>query len=349
MKRKVRLIITALLIIFLSVNLIFYSDKINKSIINSINLCMEIIIPSTFIFMVISTYITYSGLSKIIFFPFYLLFKRILKMDIKSFSIFLLSLIGGYPIGIKLLKELIAENKNYSEIADKYAMFCFCVSPTYAVTVMGIGIYRSIEAGIIIYLSNIITCFIIAFFCCNFSKLKNTDEKSDESNMHKKGIFDAIYSSSVSLFRMCSIIIFFNAVITIFECCLSEKGIQLPFFLKTIFEISNIIKTDGITPSSLPYVAALTSFGGICVILQCISMINKSFDIKPFIISRVISSLISFIVAKIIITFWDISYPMATYGGNFTFNFNENKSVTIFLLIMCIILIQKKEKNFKKG
>lgn len=348
MKVKVKKTIIALAVIFISIFIIIFSEQASLTVVKSINTCLDVIIPSTFIFMVISSYILSNELYKVIFLPFLTVLKKILKLNERQLSVFLLSLIGGYPIGLKLLKEEIAENKNYHEIAVKCSSFCYCISPTFAITMLGLGLYQSVEAGLIIYFSNIITCFLIAFI---YSRLFKIDIKIDKkiTKNNQSGIIDAINDSSISLLKMCTVIIFFNTVITVLECFINFIGIQLPNIIKPIFEISNVLNIGTLTPSSLPFVSSLASFGGLCVIFQCKSLVGNAFSFKHFYISRLFASVLSFIAAKIILQFWDISIETQTGSGLYTFNFSQNKIAVFFLLIMFIIMLQKSEKNFKKG
>ncbi len=348
--KQIKKIFIVILIIAFSAGIIIFSDKISSSIFQSINICLEVIIPSTFIFMVLSSYILSSGLYVFLFRPLYYPVERIIKADRYIISVFLLSLIGGYPVGFKLLRDTIAENKNYSAIAPFCATFCYCISPSFAVAMLGLGLFRNIEAGLIIYFSNVITCFVIGIFYGKTHQLTVITEKNNKPLSCNGKLTDSINSSVISLVKMCSVIIFFNSVITVFECFCDKIMIPLPSILKAVLEISNILKLETLSPSALPYVSALASLGGVCVIFQCKSLIDKSFSLKPFLLSRFFASIISFAATKLIMLFWDISIPSSHFGSNsYIFNFNTNKGATVFLLIMCIILMQKSEKNLKKG
>lgn len=348
--KQIKKIFIAILIIVFSAGLIIFSDKISSSIFQSINICLEVIIPSTFIFMVLSSYILSSGLYGILFRPFYYFIERVMKADRYIISVFLLSLIGGYPVGFKLLRESIAENKNYSAIVPFCATFCYCISPSFAVTMLGLGLFRSVEAGLIIYFSNVITCFVIAVFYGKTHKLTVITEKMNMAVSDNGKLTDSINTSVISLMKMCSVIIFFNSVITVFECFCNKIMVPVPNVMKAVLEISNILKFEYLSPTALPYISSLASLGGICVIFQCKSLIDKSFSLKPFLFSRFFAAIISFAVTSLIMLFWDISIPSSHFGNNsYIFNFSTNKAATVFLLIMCIILIQKNEKNLKKG
>lgn len=340
-------IISAAMILFAAVVVIF-SEESSASVVNSINICLNVIVPSMFIFMVISSYILSSGLYRIIFAPLYRILKSFIKLDEELMSVFLLSLIGGYPVGFKLLKELIAQNKNYSEIASKTAAFSYCISPTFAVTMIGIELYGSTEAGLIVYISNAASCLIMAVI---YSKIYPLQASYPARNNDKNtsGIVGAVNSSAATLFKICAIIVFFNTGITALDCILQKTGIILQNYIKSILEISNILKYESISPASLPFISALTSFGGICVVFQCVSLVGGAYSLKPFILSRFFTALISYIITSIMLIFWDISLPAKTGAANYIFDFSTNKAAGIFLLIMCVILMQKSEKIFKKG
>lgn len=288
---------------------------------------------------------------KLLFRPLYNFFGKTIKTDNRILSIFFLSLIGGYPIGFKLLKELIAENKNYSAIVSYCSAFCYCISPSFAVTMIGIGLYQNIEAGLIVYVSNVISCIIISLIYCRIHNLTiNSTTFEDTAKVKQNGLSEAINSSFIALAKMCSVIIFFNAAITVLECFCQSAGIHIPIIIKSILEISNILKCNSVSPAALPFISALASVGGICVIFQCKSLIDNTYSLKSFFIARFFSALISFASAELIITFWDISSAASTFGKKFySFDFSVNKGATVFLLIMCIILMQKSEKIFKKG
>ncbi len=349
-KAKLKKFTVALFVILASILVIIFSEQASFAAVKSINICLEVIIPSTFIFMVISSYILSNGLYKIIFLPFFPILKRILKFDEKLISIFLLSLIGGYPVGIKLIRKEISENKNFHEIAAQYVPFCYCISPTFATTMLGIGLYHSIEAGLIIYFSNILSCFIIAIISCRIYRLNISLNKNLVSSPEKQsGLINAINESSISLFKMCTVIVFFNTVIAVLECFLTSIGGKLPIFLKPLLEISNILSLTSLPLSSLPLISSLASFGGICVILQCKALAGNDFSFKYFYISRLLASALAFFTTKIILQFWDISAKVQYGTGYYVFELSKNKIAVIFLLIMLMILIQKSEKNFKKG
>ena len=342
---NIKKILSVSMVIIFSVLFIAFARETAESAIKSINTCINVIVPSMFAFMVISSYVLSSGIYKALFKPLYLTVGRLFKLDEKSFSIFLLSLVGGYPVGIKLLKEAIAQNKNYSAIADKTTIFCYCISPTFAITMIGLGIFNSAEIGIIVYASNAVSCMITAFV---LSRIYNLRNDKTITQVKKSGIVESVNGSSSALFKICSMIVFFNAGISSLNSLLNCAEITLPTLLTAIFEISNILDFKP-EIAQLPLISAISSMGGICVILQCYSIAEGVIPFKKFIIARIPIAVISGLITSIIIKFCRISIPAFAGIGNYSFEFNSNKTVVIFLIIICTILLQNNEKNFKKG
>lgn len=81
----------------------------------AVNTSATIIIPSLFAFMALSTFLINSGLYQIIFKPLYWLLKSFIKLSEEEMSIFLLSMIGGYPVGAKLLFDLAKRGDNITD------------------------------------------------------------------------------------------------------------------------------------------------------------------------------------------------------------------------------------------
>ena len=340
----IKTIMTIITLLF-SITFIVFSDKIAECIINSIYLCINVIIPSMFTFMLISTYIISSGIYKQIFHPLYLIFRNIVKLDEELFSIFCLSLIGGYPIGIKLLNENISQNKNFHEIYNKTLIFCYCISPTFAITMIGFGLYKSFEVGLIIYLSNVISCTITAIIATNrFNLHTKLKEKTK-----RYGLIETVKSTSSSLLVICTIIVTFNIGITAIEELISAIGLSLPVQLKAFLEISNILKLKEANLASLPHISARASTGGVCVFFQCLSIAGDKIKFKYFLFGRIIIAILSFIITKLILNIFNIYIPVSSSDMTFCFEFNTQRVLLVLLMLMSIFLMKKSEKKFKKG
>ena len=346
-KKYIGAILKAAGILSVAILILRYPSQIAESNVNSINVCINSIIPSMFAFMVISTYIQTSGIYTVLFRPALFIMRKLIKADDSMLSVFLLSLFGGYPIGVTLLSEMIAQNKNSPAInntASTAASFCYCISPTFALIMLGQGVLGSTSAGAIIYISNILSCLTMGVIVSRISALDTGMSITNQQS----SITDSINSATRSLLVICTVIIAFNTLLTCADCFLSEFGITIPTLLMGVFEISNLLKIDSVSVNLIPLISAIASTGGICVLLQCMAIAGKSFQLGKFLIFRIPCSVMSAIYARIILCFTDISVEASSVSANYSYSFSANKIIVPVLIAMCIIIFYKTNKNTKK-
>ena len=349
MKNKITAKLKNTLVPLLLTLFIVFPKQMADSISESIGVCLNVIIPSMFVFMVLSSYIIDEGIYKTLISPFYFLLKGILPLNKELFSIFILSLIGGYPTGIKLLQERIAENKNYHEIYERMAGVCYCVSPVFAINIIGYGIFGSAEAGIVVYISNVLACFILALFTArSIRKIPIENHNKNTLRGNPKGLIFSINSASKALLMICAVIICFNSVLTVTENLLTIFNIETPEILAGFFEISNITKIKYPSPIFLPVFSFISSFGGVCVLVQIATLAGKGFSLKYFFIGRLICGALSAFFTYIIMNICEITIGSSAGMSGYTYIFNQNKLVVLLLIIMCTIIFIKSEKIFKK-
>lgn len=342
--RKVFLFFKIAGICAVAVLLIVFSENVAESVVHSIQVCISSMIPSMFAVMAISTYIISQGYDRIVFRPLYFLLRPIFRLDRHTLAVFLLSLLGGYPLGIKLLREKIAQNKNYSAIAERAAVFCYCISPPFAVNMIGIGIYGSAEVGGIVYFSNALSCMILAAVYSRF--FEPTDEyvpKREET-----GLISAVSSASHALFTVCTVLIAFNAALEAIRSLLRLMSVSFDPFLSGLFEISNLLALERPSLALLPFISAISAFGGICVIFQCFAICGGAFSLKKFLIGRLIAAFLSAGICRVLLHVCSPSLSALAQGG-YHYRFSSDRGVWILLVLMAIIFFEKNKKNFKKG
>ncbi len=346
MSVKIRNSIKALSVCTAAALILIYPTAAADSTVRSINVCIESVIPSMFAFMAISTYIQTSGVYKVIFRPIMPFLRKLIKADDSIISVFLLSLTGGYPVGVKLLSESIAENKNYHEIkiiSTSASSFCYCISPAFAVIMLGNGVFGSTAAGFIIYFSDMLACLTMAIIVS-----RRTVLRSDTSISHTgKGLIDAVNSATHALAVICPIIIAFNIIIDCLTAAFCDMGTEVTPWAAGVLEISNLLKLSDVSYFSLPVITAISSMGGVCVLIQCLAIVKKAFPIRKFLLARLPCMVLSGFYAFVLMQFIDVSVPTAAISSLYTYSFSANKIIVPILLAMCIIIFYKSD-NFSE-
>lgn len=347
MKARIQRIIKAAAVTAAAILIMIYPREAADSTVNSINVCLSSVIPSMFAFMVITSYIQSSGLYSIIFRPVMPLMRKLIKADEGIVSVFLLSLFGGYPIGVKLLKEMIAQNKNFPAIVatcSSAASFCYCISPSFALIMIGNGVFGSIQAGAVIYLSNAAACMITAAVVSRTCSLR-TGDATDKGN---GDLIGAVNSASRALFTVCTVILAFNVALACINALLEGAGIELPVLVNGTLEISNLLGIKHPDVSVIPVVSAISSMGGVCVLMQCGAIVKGSFPVGRFLVARLPCAVLSALISMLILQFTDISVSASTVSPVYTYEFSANKIIVLILIAMCIIIFNRSDKIFKK-
>lgn len=352
MKQIINRINTIVLCVIVSatcIGMIIFSAQVKDAVTVSVQRCLNVIIPSLFAFMALSQIILKSGISSYIAKPFGLFTKYVLNMPCDLFFVFLMSSIAGYPVGIKMLSDL----KNRGDISDKTAQimsaFCYCGGPAFYSGTIGLEVFREAKIGMLIFLSVLGSNIIIEIILCRLCKPKAKTKTSDKF-FSADILTDSVLSAGKSMFTICAMIIFCSALISVIDSAgffgFLQKAIGISdntvVLLKSCLEISCIADLSGTPYNLLPAIAAVCSFGGVCVIIQIIALNNSVIKLKYFLLSRPVAALLSYLICRLMKTFYIPQAAEASTSNDVLVNFN-NFVPSICLLLMIFLL------NFKKS
>ena len=346
-KHGILYIFSALTAAVICILLIIDSKQVIETAQHSVTVCLSVIIPSLFAFMVISQIMISAGIADILFFPLYKISAFWFKGNRRQFSIFLLSLIGGYPVGIRLLKELIAYNKNYTAIAEKMLCYCYCGSPAFIIQIAGLSVFGSTDAGLIVYFSNASACLIMAIAINLLSKRADIEEDSLSTKISLETITSSIEKTVKALGVICGTILAFNIFLELMDY-IGFVGILKSIGLEKIayaaFEISNLSLFQGNNYSLLPIFSAITSFGGFCIIVQTAALSEGIIPLKKFILSRIPTAILSGAVCRFLMIISGISLESDIAAHPTPVLSSVNPVCSICIVVMTYILIKNKEK-----
>ena len=348
-KQGILYTISALLAAVVCVLLIMDSKQVIETVRQSVAVCLSVIIPSLFAFMVLSQIMISGGIADILFFPVYKISSFWFKGSRRQFSVFLLSLIGGYPVGIRLLEEYTAYNKNYTAISEKMLCYCYCGSPAFIIQIVGLSVFGSTNAGLIVYISNAAACLIMAVTINLFTPKTYVEEKnSTGAKISLNVITSSIEKNVKALGVICGTILAFNVFLELmnyigFMGFLESLGIGK--IAAASFEISNLSLFQGNNYGWLPVFAGITSFGGLCIIVQTAALSEGSIPLKKFIISRLPAALLSGVICRILTEVSGIaleSYAPAQFSPVWS---SINPVCSICIVVMTYILIKSNHKT----
>lgn len=298
--KKIKPIIACILSCIIGILLISDSNGNAVTIQRCIYVCLDSLIPSLFCFMLFSSVLIKSGIGELIAKPLWFIFKHIIKVDSKLFSVFILSQIGGYPIGVRLLSELYYEYPQYKKKYNNALAYCYNSGPAFVVGIVGIGIYNDIYAGLIVFLSCLAANTLAAVVLNIHSDIVHNGKTV--FSLSSDDLSSSLISTAKAMLNIALPILLFNSVTELINfICTNLLDFQLPATILSFIEITNI-KSSG-TIYSIPITTAMISFGGLCVIYQIFTLSAFKVNKMLFFFSRLIiataASMISYIIISL--------------------------------------------------
>ena len=330
-------------IIFIIFMFVFPNDC-RQGAFKGIILCGRIIIPSLFPFTVCVSLLMRTGACDVISFlnP---LTKKVFNLNATQFSIFLLSLIGGYPIGAKLIEE--ASISGRVDRRTYHSLICCCINagPAFTVIAVGEGLFGSETLGYYFFVSHIVSAFILLIWQRkHFNPLQTGGIFKTEKSVGEIFV-DCVADSAASMLNICSFIIIFSTI----NAYLSKYSVLYPLVM--LLEVTN-----GITFTKNIYlISFLLGFSGVSVWFQVISVLKKfSIELKSFLFSRLLHGFFSAVILLVLIKTVPIKFD--TLSNNIRFSsspFYSTIPLGISLFIMVILLIismfdKTRGRNFGK-
>ncbi|MBQ6825377.1 MAG: hypothetical protein IJP34_01795 [Clostridia bacterium] len=331
--------ITVLLVVFYSILLISNPQICKEATIKSILLCGRVIIPSFLPFIACVLFISNSNsLNGLNFLnPITL---KIFKLDTENFLIFLLSFIGGYPIGAKLLSNAVENKKISAENAGKMLLYCTNAGPAFIVSAVGSEILHSQKAGVILLISHILSGVIIRFIAFPLTvSAKQNNQKPIDLNLADNFVL-SVAEASKSVLSICVYVILFGGINA--YILYLAKRIE---FLKVISLFLEV--TNGITLTKNIYmISFLLGFGGIAVWCQIMSIAkNVKFSFFKFAFFRVLQGAISVFITFTLLKIFPVTINTLSEGIKteyFYSSFAVAISTSLMVLVFIISLQTKK-------
>lgn len=260
----------AIICAFMALSVI-YVDDVKTAVIKSIKLCAFTIVPSLFVMCVLSSAVMNSGAIKSLL--------SIFKINPSVLAAFILGNIGGYPIGTKILKDMVDKHELTTQEAEKSVCFCYASGPAFCFGIISASVFKSRILG----LASVGAVFL-ANLCLLLFNAGSFGRRSGKTNISARSFTDnvtsSVVSSSYAMLSVCSAIVFFSALISIINAIMPYTSDMHIF--NSILEISNAssLRCSGIADFVL--VTVLLAFGGLCVHMQIKSLAGAAFSLKGF-------------------------------------------------------------------
>lgn len=347
--KKVTLLCAAALSIAV---LVLFAKDISQGIKNGISISLNIAIPSLLMFMILSNIIAGSELVHIISRPFKFAAERLFKIPCSAMSIVLLSLIGGYPIGAKMIASSVANKQITPMLGERLLCFCVNCGPAFLINAVGILIFGNAKIGLIIYLSQIISCVIIGIISSvNAPTFQNSTPTAQAKKSTSVLIVSSVTDAVKTMSMLCGFIVVFSAFLPLIEQLFSAVNPSISTAVRGLLEVTSFCGSlvGASSPAAVMLAAIFTAFGGICVHLQISAILSGSgVRMKKFLGYRILYTFISAVVVRTALFIApDALACISASIDEGTSIFSVSPAATCFLVLLSIMLLFFSRKSVK--
>lgn len=276
---------------------------------SGLTFCIQVLIPSSFPFLVLSSFCVHSGLSVRLGRLLRPATRVLFRLPGSCGATILLSLAGGYPVGTRGIATLYHNHTISQKQANQMLYFCVNAGPAFTISVVGAGLYGSARLGLYLFLSGTAASLVLGIALGRFSR-KPSPTEPPENPKPAVPWGDALVLSASDAARgmvsACSFLILFATVLSLFDrvgllpwLCriLTSIGIPAPS-ANTIFpllwEITGGSAEGAIQGAPFPLMAFAVGFAGLCVHFQVLATASPFRPSRwKFFLARLVHGLLS--------------------------------------------------------
>lgn len=247
---------------------LLFAQETEHGILQGLSICTQTLIPSLFPFLFLSTFLVRSGACAALGSRLSPITRRLFGLPGSCAGLILMSLLGGYPVGVGMAEEMLGRGEISRQQARQLIFFCINAGPAFTIAAVGTGMMGSTHAGVILYASGAAAQIVMGLVSPLLFR-RAQEDSGCPSAPAPPPVADAMTASVAAavkaMVHICAWVLLFGAVGALIR--LIPLPAPLEAAVTAVLEISaGCAAAAGHTP---PYVlCAMLSFSGLCVICQ---------------------------------------------------------------------------------
>lgn len=327
--------------------LFLFPDTFTAGISAGLELCGKILIPSLFPFLIAASLTGKGSLPpkpKKIIEP---VTRFLFGLPADCLPAILLGQFGGYLSGAKAVQSLHSGKVISNSQAERLMLFCVNAGMGFSVNAVGSGTLNSRQAGRVLLLALCISSLVLGIASRLFIKDSPiiTQKSSTVNIPFSAAVTGSVSSAAKAMLTACSFAIAFSALGSVSDAYIQNSSLRL--IIACLLEVTKGC-SDLSGNASLPLIAAVCAFGGICVHLQIFAVADEiSINIPRFYLFRLLHSVFAYAACKIILYFHPVTLSASVmfYSNARLFSFSAPAAIS--LLFLCSLLILDLDNNRK--
>lgn len=316
-----------------------FSQAFASGVSMGLDYCVKLLIPSVFPFLIAASLTGRGCLPRFLCKILNPVTKFLFGLPAQCMPAVILSLFGGYLSGAKTVQSLYANGITDRQTAERMLFFCVNAGMGFSVNAVGSGMLDSRYAGTVIFASLCISSLIIGLA----SRLLfgvGTEIPQRNASLHTdiaSAVTESVSSGGAAMFNACAFTVAFSGI-----CAVFDKYIPHPLLKNILSCLLEVTKgcADISGTASLPVIAAVCAFGGVCVHFQIFSSAKDiGINLPRFYIFRLLNSAAAYAVCRLILFFFPAVHPVSVVINPPAAVFSFSAPAAVSLLFLCALLI----------
>lgn len=187
-----------------------------------LSLCVTVLIPSLFPFLILSNFLSISGLCDAVG-------RRLERVTMALFGLpgccaagILLSFVGGYPTGACTVAALCRQGDLSHEQGRRMLCFCTCAGPAFLISAVGAGMFGSARYGALLYAAHLAAALVMGIgqrLLCPRPQGLTAARLPAPPPAPAAALAESVRSGCRSLFYLCGFAVAFCTLISLLDAC----------------------------------------------------------------------------------------------------------------------------------
>ena len=243
--------------------LILYPGAVTKGVREGLIICGELLIPALFPAMVVTGILLRCGAVQRWGRWMTPLTRKLWGLPGCSGAVFLLSMLGGYPIGARCIRHLIDEKQLSPEQGKLMLRFCVGAGPGFAITAVGYGLFDNHLLGLLLWGCQITAALLLSLFCRTDASLPDVCPPPPQAQGVLTG---AVRDAADGMIMLCASVLAFSGLQAFLQSLLTPYPAAAAA-LDLLAEVTAGVQTAR-TWGSPALAAFALGWGGLCVHTQ---------------------------------------------------------------------------------
>ncbi len=305
--------------------------------------CLMTIIPSLFAVMTAVEMIIRSGI-----------ITKFRRLRTRLLVIFIMSMLGGYPVGTKLIIGEYESGRITKRQAELYSGVCYGAGPAFISGCISIQLYGNNTAGKVVFISNIAADIMLGLIVYILTLSGDTAAGNEKNKLSAISLTESIVSTGKTMAVICFTIIIFSVISAmIMRSGLITAGSKLiskltgrtmeegAGIILSVMDITSVNSLPANDYTLIPFLSAVTAFGGICVIFQLRAVTGGKISLYPVIGLRAAAGVLSYFIGRMIMPIYISGDIMAVTTLRANLHKAASPVPSILLIIMTAVVFRE--------